>query len=547
MKTKFIFLFFAILLFSPIIFAASSGAPDSTFGKAGFVRTNVFGDDKAIVTAIQSDGRIVVGGQNSSSDFVIVRYLPNGALDPSFSGDGIQTTSFSAVTDKLNDLCIQPDGKIVAIGLIGTSSSVQLARYNLDGSLDTSFDSDGKVSTSYTSLATKCEVQSDGKILFLLKSFNDGFAVGRLKANGSTDSFGTGGLAFTTVGGISAFTREFKVQADGKIVVVGGHSSGFVSAVVRFNSNGTLDTSFNGSGIATFDLSVGTDFANDFAFQSDGKIILGIQTIGTIIVRLNQNGTIDTTFGTNGKTQLESVDIDNILIQSDEKILVSGDILTNSERRYKSFRLNGNNGNLDPSFGQNGILQIPEATRVGTFFTAALLENKLILSFTQDSQTLGQDFAVKVLNLEKTPILSSDFDGDGATDTAVFRPSGGNWFVLNSSDNSFASFTFGLNGDVPVDGDFDGDGKTDLAVFRPSNGLWSIQKSSDNSVFITAFGNSTDKPVAADFDKDGKSDIAVFRPSTGEWLSLTSASNFTTLSVSNFGQNGDIPIPADTK
>lgn len=137
---------------------------------------------------------------------------------------------------------------------------------------------------------------------------------------------------------------------------------------------------------------------------------------------------------------------------------------------------------------------------------------------------------------------SGDFDGDGFSDSAIFRPSSATWFRMNSGSNTFEQENFGLNGDIPIDGDFDGDSKADLAIFRPSSGTWFFKRSSNGTTLGAFFGQNGDKPVVADYDKDGKSDIAIWRPSNGNFFVLRSSDNFATFFAYPFGATGDIPV-----
>ena len=124
--------------------------------------------------------------------------------------------------------------------------------------------------------------------------------------------------------------------------------------------------------------------------------------------------------------------------------------------------------------------------------------------------------------------VQADFDGDGDTDIAIWRPTTGRWYV-----QAKAIVPWGVNGDVPVPADFDGDGDADNAVWRPSTGQWWVR-----GISTTTWGLRGDKPVQADFDGDGDADLAVWRPSTGRWYIRGQASV-------QWGVNGDVPVPAD--
>ncbi|MCS6874730.1 MAG: FG-GAP-like repeat-containing protein [Pyrinomonadaceae bacterium] len=163
------------------------------------------------------------------------------------------------------------------------------------------------------------------------------------------------------------------------------------------------------------------------------------------------------------------------------------------------------------------------------------------LTFCQGSRTEISNFVSSNNSCMTFRILNFDFDGDELADLAVFRPSNGTWFILNSSNNSLSTVQFGLSSDKLAPADYDGDAKTDIAVFR--NGTWYILKSSNSSFEAVNFGISEDLPMPADYDGDRKADISVFRPSSGTWYRLNSSNGG--FSVTQFGTNGDIPLAAD--
>jgi hypothetical protein len=142
-----------------------------------------------------------------------------------------------------------------------------------------------------------------------------------------------------------------------------------------------------------------------------------------------------------------------------------------------------------------------------------------------------------------------DFDGDGATDISVWRPSTGVWWVLKSSTNftGYSAYQWGSSTDIPLPGDYDGDGRADVTVYRPATGVWWVLKSSTNFTGYSAYewGSSTDVPIAGDYDGDGTTDTSVWDPSTGVWWVLKSSTNFTGYSAYQWGSSTDIPLAGD--
>lgn len=507
-----------------------------------------------------------------------------GSLDTSFGSGGTLTTHLNVAAMNL-DMAIQPDKKIVVAGStfesMGIATMGMVARFNENGTLDTTFNGNGYVLFDIMREVRSVKILPNGKILIAgLGSVGNGrFAVARLNSNGSMDStFNGSGSAITTLGFSSGSNcviplPDNKILAIGLTQLVSGGNYDF--GIIKYNADGSLDTDFGTGGRIASDVFGSDERAVSCAFQPDGKFlisgyytdILSNQQLG-LLVRYNADGTIDNSFGNNGKITnpgFGQVSISNIAIQSDGKIITAGDrfipVRYNSngtiDLQFSSlgngtsgvalqpngkiiFAFNFNlyrfdsNGTVDTTFGTNGVAI---STHAGNSVKLTP-DGKIVYGGTR----LNNNFEIIISRFLNNRTGSFDFDGDSKTDVSIFRPSNGEWWFLRSSDGGNYALQFGISTDKIVPADYTGDGKTDVAVYRPSGGEWYILRSEDFSFYAFPFGNSTDIPSPADFDGDGKADPTVFRESTGTWFIYKSTGG---IQISNFGTVGDIPLAAD--
>lgn len=358
------------------------GELDTSFGGDGKVTTDVTArGDFATQVAIQADGKVVVVGGASwekNPKFVLLRYNADGTLDPSFGGDGKVTTDFTRREDAAWGVAIQADGKIVAAGDAGFrtgNSRFAVARYNIDGTLDTSFGGDGKVTTQFTRKddpVSGLVIQADGKIVVAgsaaWNGTNPNFALARYNGDGTLDtSFGSDGKVTTDYGRRHDFVNDVAVQADGKLVA--GGISGFSKAagrgrfaLARYNADGTLDIGFSADGKLTTDFTRWNDSVQGLAVQADGKVVAaGIAGYNGsnpkfALARYNAGGGLDATFGGDGKVTTDFTagydEAWDVELQPDGKIVAGGDT-AGAGGRFAVARYD-TSGALDTTFSGDG-------------------------------------------------------------------------------------------------------------------------------------------------------------------------------------------------
>ena len=461
---------------------------------------------------LQTDGKIFVvgsfGGANSTPRTSIMRLGTNGLIDNTFINP---TFVFSVYPDahRLRRVIVQPDGKILIGGGITQVNGVSrnlVARFNTDGSLDTTF-----TPNLNGTILTDMVLQPDGKIVVSQASFNiqgqpTPPCLTRLNSNGVIDT------GFNTIVDPACGVSALALQSDGKILAAGAYGSSR-NGIARLTANGTLDSTF----VPNVPVAIAP---NKLVVQPDGKILASIdRPFNNSYDIIRFKGTSVQTSPTN---RISDFDGDG---KSDVSVFRPSTgvwYLQQSSAGFTGLAFGLSTDKLVPAdYDGDGKTDVA-VYRGGTWYL-----QRSQLGFTGISFGAADDIPVP-----------ADYDGDGKADLAVFRPSTGVWY-LQRSNLGFTGIAFGQTGDKPVPADYDGDGKADIAVNRA--GTWYINRSQLGFTGI-AFGDGNDKLVPADYDGDGKADVAVFRPSNGVWYLQQSTAGFTGI---QFGLGTDVPTAAD--
>lgn len=600
----------------------ANGSLDSSFGVSGKIITNVTGhDDEANAVELQSDGKIVVTGKSIADsfpnyDFSMVRYNDNGSLDTSFGTSGKVVTSVNNSEDGSSSVAMQPDGKIISAGESTQSfcKSFTLIRYNTNGSVDNTFGTNGKVIRGAGLISGEhvgaINTQPNGKILAAGNSssgVDSDFALTRYDQNGSLDtSFGIGGKVKTPVSqrksevifkwhAADDSIRDAVIQSDGKIIAAGYSFTGqnYDVALVRYNSDGSIDSSFGLQGKVLTDIGGGRDSAVTVVLQNDGKIVIagfteapGLTTHPTIlIIRYNQNGSLDASFGNGGivVTSLGAstdVSITDMIIQPDGKIIFCANHLSYDPVADQSIlgRYNSN-GSVDTTFGSNGFVYFQISTSSiykwedvrGLAFTNGKI---LVVAEANFDQQDYNDTEYAMLRFDSNGVLDTTFGTNGLvrTNFGTYRAStpndldvqpDGKILITGFTENrGYGNFNISLarysNSGV-LDQSFGSGGKVWPTFPEPTTWFLGLDATiqSNGKILVGGFyisdGESGFDMLLTryqngfsyfDYDGDSKSDISYFHPDSQATWNVIKSSDGSQIST-QWGGNGDKIVPAD--
>ena len=541
--TRFFILSLAIFSLTGSVLAVD-GDLDTTFNP---VITASAGSAEVYKTLTLPDGKILVAGGFSTVNGVsrngIAKLNPDGTLDTTFDPGTGANSSF------VEGFAVQPDGKIVIGGTFtsfnGTGSN-RIARLNSNGTLDTSF----AIGTGFNSSVWAVFTQPDGKIWVggAFSSYNarQARSVIRLNTDGTIDT--TFNMLVVPLGGVSVVN----LQKDGRVLI--GAGLNFVNSVewrygiAQLYNDGRLDTKYNPH---NYNFTDNSAVITDIYVRPNGKIVLvgnlKINNVNKHIAVTNPDGTFDTSFDS-------GTDADNSIFKlvplPDGKMLISGNFTTyNGAPANRIARLNPN-GSLDTSFSAT--------SDAGTnYWLERQSDGRVLVSggFTQ-FDGVSHTALVRIVNTTR-PQNRYDFDGDGKADIGYSRIVGSNrvWTIVQSSNGAIRTIRAlgSTAGEIPTPADFDGDGIADPALWRGGSATsagFFTNYSGDDSYGYAQFGLSGDSACQGDWDGDGKADLAVYRAGA----TAGAQSNFYyrpsgTPGVNYwgvpFGVNGDIQVAGD--
>lgn len=540
-----------------------NGSLDTTFDAnilGGIVLTIALQPDTLTGSKILIGGSFSAVGGLTRNGFARINF--NGSLDSGFNPT-FGNPQFQNVI--IRRILVQENGMVVVGGLFSGVNGINrtnLIRFNADETIDTSFNAGSIGSVSMI------EIYPNGKYLVTSAS---GFA--RLNNDGTVDNTFQPLIQNGTINAIL-------VQPDGSIIIGGDFTIlGTIprSRLARLRENGTVDLSFLPTGAddtvraivrqADGGLLVGGDFTmiedvartgiarlvvaptraqiTPFDFDGDGRADISVFRPSNGFwyeLRSQNNNFYSIQFG-QASDLLAPADYDGDgrtdIAVFRETVPGAGDksyfyIITSSDNVFR-FAQFGTKGDVPISGDWDG----DDKADLAVYREATAAGGQSFFLYRPSSQPAVDFRSIEWGTFGDKPVRG-DFDGDGKLDAAVFRPSDGTWYILQSSNNQIIKQPFGFPTDIPVPADYDGDGRADIAVYRPSNGFWYILTNPQTNFRAVQFGAPEDLPVPADYDGDGRADIAVYRPSNGVWYLLPSRGGFTGI---QFGAAEDRPIP----
>jgi uncharacterized delta-60 repeat protein len=415
---------------------AVPGDLDSSFGTDGRVTTDFDSrDDFGVGAALQPDQKIVVAGNSAvfgpfNIDFALARYNPDGSLDSTFGTGGRVRTELGSTVDAASDVVVQPDGKLLAAG--PSASNFTVVRYNADGSVDPSFGVGGVATADFggSDQPNAVVLQSDGKIV-VAGFTGDQFALARFNADGTLDAtYGSGGKVTTDFGSFD-LGFDAAVTADNKVVVCGRSGDDF--AIARYTTQGILDPTFGTGGKVTTDLG-GSDQAQGLTIDAEGRVVAVGPSSGDFgVARYNLDGTLDTSFGVGGLVKTDFADGSSdsafdVVVTADGHIVAVGGSSPGPGAANFAVARYDSTGNLDAGFGTDGKVTTAFSTPASNALDVlAQPDGKLVaIGGTRDLSVSGSgDFALaRYLGAASAITVAVDVKPD-STDNVISLQSNG--------------------------------------------------------------------------------------------------------------------------